>query len=218
MAWNRLENPLESGHLFCHVRKRRRGLLSSGISRDCQKTIENIIEKAPNPFDYTVYFSVESAFGKAYSGSGLPEFDQLTCYYSKRLELFRKAFREQTCKRIWEELSDKGLDELSQLIHQRHEVLGRNEYEVNIFSGVNLRIAAKRICTLSNSAKIELRDIFAAYQGSFHSSTEEKEAMKMLVQQLRKIASSLKLVDRDNILIVVSTIEKCYSPNKQGEE
>ena len=36
--------------------------------------------------------------------------------------------REQTCKRIWEELSDKGLDELSQLIQQRHEVLGRNEY------------------------------------------------------------------------------------------
>ena len=83
---------------------------------------------------------------------------------------------------------------------------------------MNLRIAAKRICTLSNAAKIELRDIFAAYQGSIHSSTEEKEAMKMLVQQLRKIASSLKLVDRDNILIVVSTIEKCYSPNKQGEE
>lgn len=188
------------------------------LIRDCQKTIENIIEKAPNPFDYTVSFSVESAFGKAYSGSGLPEFNQLTCYCSKRLELFRKAFREQTCKRIWEGLSDNGLDELTQLIHQRHEVLGRNEYNVNIFSGVNLRIAAKRICSLSNAAKVELCDVFVAYQGSYYSSPEEKELMKVLVQLLRIKASSLKLVDRDNILIIASKIEKCYSKSMPGEE
>lgn len=189
-----------------------------GLLRDCQKTIDNIIEKAPTPFDYSVYFSVESAFGKAYSGSGLPEFNQLTCYCSKHLESFRKAYREQTCKKIWEGLSDNGLDDVTKLIHQRHEVLGRNEYDVNIFSGVNLRIAAKRICSLSNAAKVELCDIFVAYQGSFYSSPEEKESMKELVQLLRNNASSLKLVDKDNILIIATKIEKCYSADKESQE
>lgn len=188
------------------------------LLRDCRKTIDNIIEKAPTPFDYAVYFSVESAFGKAYSGSGLPEFNQLTCYCSKHLDSFRKAYREQTCKKIWEGLSDNGLDDVTKLIHQRHEVLGRNEYDVNIFSGVNLRIAAKRICSLSNAAKVELCDIFVAYQGSFYSSPEEKESMKELVQLLRNNASSLKLVDRDNILIIAAKIEKCYSADKQSQE
>lgn len=188
------------------------------LLRDCQKTIDNIIEKAPTPSDYTVYFSFESAFGKAYSGNGLPEFNQLMCYCSKRLELFQKSFREQNCKRIWEELCENRLDEVSQLIHHRHEVLGRNEYDVNIFSGVNLKIVAKRICSLSNAAKVELCDFFVAHQGSFHFSTEEKESMKMLVLKLRRKASSLKFVDRDNILIIASNIEKCYSPDKQSEE
>ncbi len=188
------------------------------LLRGSKKTISNIIEKAPSPYDATVYFSYESAYGKAYSGSGLPEFQELTAYCSNRLKCYQNVFREQTCKRIWESLNDHSLEDVTQLIHRRHEILGRNDYDANIFSGVNLRIAADRIAGLSNSAKVELYNDFLAYKGDLHSSLEEKESMKKLVLILRQKSHSLKLVDKDNILGIASKIEQCITDNKSPEE
>lgn len=165
-----------------------------------------------------MYFSYESAYGKAYSGSGLPEFQELTAYCSNRLKIYHNEFREQTCKRVWESLSDQSLDDVTQLIHRRHEILGRNDYDANIFSGVNLRIAADRIAGLSNSAKVELYNDFLAYKRGLHSSLEEKESMKKLVKLLRQKSKSLKLVDRDNILSIASKIEQCITNDKSSEE
>ncbi len=183
------------------------------LLRDSKKTISNIIEKATSPYDATVCFSSESAYGKAYSGRGLPEFQELTAYCSNRLKCYQNAFREQTCKRVWELLSDHSLDDVTQLIHRRHEIFGRNGCDANIFSGVNLRIAANRIAGLSNVAKVELHDDFFAYKGDSNSSSEEKESMKTLVRYLRKKSNSLKLVDRSNILAIASMIEQCITNN-----
>lgn len=188
------------------------------LTKECKKTIDSIIEKATSPYDARVYFSYESAYGKAYSGSGLPEFQELTAYCSNRLKIYHNEFREQTCKRVWESLSDQSLDDVTQLIHRRHEILGRNDYDANIFSGVNLRIAADRIAGLSNSAKVELYNDFLAYKRGLHSSLEEKESMKKLVKLLRQKSKSLKLVDRDNILSIASKIEQCITNDKSSEE
>lgn len=187
------------------------------LIRESKKTIDSIIGKATSPYDARVYFSYESAYGKAYSGSGLPEFQELTAYCSNRLKIYHNEFREQTCKRVWESLSDQSLDDVTQLIHRRHEILGRNDYDANIFSGVNLRIAADRIAELSNAAKVELYNDFFAYKGDLHSSLEEKESMKKLVLLLRQKSKSLKLVDRDNVLSIVSKIEQCITNNKSSE-
>ena len=165
-----------------------------------------------------MYFSYESAYGKAYSGSGLPEFHELTAYCSNRLNCYHNEYREIICKKVWESLSDHNLDDVTRLIHRRHEILGRKDYDANIFSGVNLRIAANRISGLSNSAKVELYNDFLAYKGDLHSSLEEKESMKKLVQLLRQKSKSLKLVDRDNILSIASKIEQCITNDKSSEE
>ena len=187
------------------------------LIRESKKTIDGIIEKATSPYDARVYFSYESAYGKAYSGSGLPEFQELTAYCSNRLKIYHNGFIEQTCKRIWESLIDQSLDDVTQLIHRRHEILGRNDYDANIFSGVNLRIAADRIAGLSNAAKVELNNVFLAYKGDLHSSLEEKESMKKLVLLLRQKSKSLKLVDRDNVVSIASKIEQCITNNKSSE-
>lgn len=188
------------------------------LLRDSQKTIDKIIKNAASPLDSSLYFSYESAYGKAYSGSGLPVFNKLTSYCSKQLDRFQIKYRERTCKRLWESLNEQKLDEVTQLIHRRHEVFGHNGYDVNIFSGVNLKVAAQKICSLSNIAKVELCNDFLTYQGDVHYSVEEKESMKKLVQLLRKYVTSLKLVDKENVLIIASKIEKCYFPGKSGEE
>ena len=183
------------------------------LLRDCKKTIENIIGKAASPYDETVYFSYESAYGKAYSGRGLPEFNELTAYCSNRLKCFQNDYREQTCKRVWESLSDHSLDEVTRLIHRRDEIFGRNGCDANIFSGVNLRTAANKIVGLSNVAKVELYNDFFAYKGNSNSSSEEKESMKKLVRYLRQKSHSLKFVDRSNILGIASMIEQCVTNN-----
>lgn len=183
------------------------------LLRDSKKTIDKIIGKAASPNDAAVYFSYESAYGKAFSGRGLPEFQELTAYCSNRLKCFQNDFRELTCKRVWESLNDHSLDEVTQLIHRRHEILGRDGYNANIFSGVNLRIAANRIVGLSNVAKVELYNKFFAYKGDSNSSSEEKESMKTLVCYLKQKSNSLKLVDRSNILGIASMIEECITNN-----
>ena len=98
---------------------------------------------------------------------------------------------------------------MTRLIHRRHEILGRNDYDANIFSGVNLRLAAKRMCGLTNVAKVKLSDEFFVYQNDTHSLAEI-DSMKEIVHYLRKIAMSLKSVDKENILNLSSQIEKCY--------
>ena len=178
------------------------------LLRDSKKAVDIIIGKATSPDDANVYFSYDSAYGKAFSGRGLPDFIELTAYCSRRLKCFQSEFSEQTCKRVWESLSDHSLDDVTQLIHRRHEILGHNGYDASIFSGVNLRIAANRIADLSNAAKVELYNVFLAYKGS---SLEEKESMKKLVLLLRRKAHSLKLVDRHNILSIASEMEQCIT-------
>ncbi|MBR3744155.1 MAG: hypothetical protein IKN31_03495 [Bacteroidales bacterium] len=181
------------------------------VLRDSKKTIDNIISNAASPLDSSIYFSYESAYGKAYSGSGLPVFRRLTAYCAKRIELFRAEFRRQTCKRVWETLRDHSLEDVTHLIHRRDEILGLEDSNANIFSGVNLRIAANRISSLSNAIKVELYNNFLAYNGASRSSSEEIESMKELVMLLRKKANSLKSVDRDNILCIASEMEKCLN-------
>ena len=46
----------------------------------------------------------------------------------------------------------------------------------------------------------------------------QKPGVEKLVQLLRNNASSLKLVDKDNILIIAAKIEKCYSADKESQE
>ena len=181
------------------------------LLRDSKKAVDIIIGKATSPDDANVYFSYDSAYGKAFSGRGLPDFIELTAYCSRRLKCFQSEFSEQTCKRVWESLSDHSLDDVTQLIHRRHEILGHNGYDASIFSGVNLRIAANRIADLSNAAKVELYNVFLVYKGNLHSSLEEKESMKKLVLLLRRKAHSLKLVDRHNILSIASEMEQCIT-------
>ncbi len=188
------------------------------LLRDSKKTIASIIEKATSPDDDTLYFSHESAYGKEYSGRGLPEFQALTVYCSNRLNRYQSEYRERTCKGVWESLSDHNFDNVTRLILRRQEILGRKGYYANIFSGVNLRITANRIASLSNAVKLELHNAFLVYKGNPHSSLEEIESMKKLVLYLRQKSHSLKLVDRDNVLNIASMIEQCITNNLSPEE
>ena len=179
------------------------------LLRDSKKTINSIIDNATSPFDTAVLFSCESAYGKEYSGIKLPDFQKLTSYCSIRFKRFTEEYRIKTCKRIWESINDHNLNDVEQLIHKRYEILGRNEYNANILSGVNLRKAVNRIACLSNNAKIVLCDIIFAYKGEWRATPEEKESIKRLVQLLKQKAQSLKLVDQKNVIGIASNFEKC---------
>lgn len=216
---NNIPTLLHSAGILFSLNKRKLIRISKRkLLSDSKKTANRIIFNAISPQDETLCFSPESAYGKEYAGYKLPEFSELTTYCMREIQKFQNEFEKKICKNIWENLSNENINEVQRLVHRRHEIFGLNGHNDSIFKGVNLVIAAHRITSLNNSSKVELSNVFFAYQGNWNSTEEEIESMRRLSILLRKYANSYKLIEREDINAIATRLEKCASRTASDEK
>ena len=180
-----------------------------------KKTVKKIIASTQTPRDESVCFMLEAAYGRAYTGSKISEFKDFLNYCIQERKNLEKDFTRQTCKRIWENLTDESIEQVKQLIPQWPEILGEKGND-GIFSGVNLHSCVNKIVSLNNAAREELSEIFFAYQNSQSITDAERMCMRKLSAKLKTKSKNLVLVDKASVLFLVQAIERCCAKERGG--